>query len=46
MPTDKDILDCIKELDSAPVPEEDRMVWYDGKLYENSTGKWRLVDAG
>ncbi len=45
MVTDQDILECIKCLDEAPVPTEDRKAWYEGKCYENSTGEWREVNA-
>ncbi len=45
MPTDKDILDCKKELDEVPVLIDNRMAWFEGELYTNESGKWEKVDA-
>lgn len=45
MPTDKDILDAVKELDEAPFPIDNRMVWFEEELYSNESGKWEKVNA-
>ena len=45
MPQSKELLACIEALDEAPIPMKNRLVWLDGELYSNESGKWERVDA-